>query len=135
MSYLKVHIFVPFHCFVQIFLPRKYSAVSSLVLDYTALLYIFNELPLCSQYLFVTIFTMVFSKEDKIIIQNNYEEKGWSAYRKDHSSKNWTYTSVKKNLKRFKDSGTMNRKEGSGRRRSVTTEKNTDLIEELICSQ
>ena len=31
--------------------------------------------------------------------------------------------------------GTMNRKEGSGRPRSVTTEENTDLIEELICSQ
>ena len=33
------------------------------------------------------------------------------------------------------DSGTMNRKEGSGQPRSVTTEENTDLIEELICSQ
>ena len=38
-------------------------------------------------------------------------------------------------MKRFKDSGTMNEKESSGRPRSVTTEKNTDLIEELICSQ
>ena len=28
----------------------------------------------------------------------------------------------------------MNRKEGSGRSRSVTTEENTDLIEELTCS-
>ena len=83
------------------------------------------------------LFTMVFSKEDKIIIQNDYEEKGWSAYKiwKDHSLKNWTYTSVKRLLKRFKDSGTMNRKESSGQPRSVTTEENTDLIEELICSQ
>ena len=80
---------------------------------------------------------MVFSKEDKIIIQNDYEEKGWSAYKvwKDHSSKNWTYTSVKRLLKRFKDSCTMNRKEGSGQPRSVITEENTDLIEELICLQ
>ena len=80
---------------------------------------------------------MVFSKEDKIIMQNNYEEKGWSAYKtwKDYSSKNWTYTSVKRLLKRFKDSGTMNRKEGSDQRRSVTTEENTDLIEEWICSK
>ena len=38
-------------------------------------------------------------------------------------------------MKRFKDSGTMNRKEGSGRPRSVTTEENTNLIEELTCSQ
>ena len=29
----------------------------------------------------------------------------------------------------------MNRKEGSGRPRSVTTEENTDLIKELICPQ
>ena len=29
----------------------------------------------------------------------------------------------------------MNRKEGSSRPRSVITEENTDLIEELICSQ
>ena len=72
---------------------------------------------------------MVFSKEDKIIIQNDYEEKVWSVYKiwKDHSSKNWTYTSVRRFLKRFKDSGTMNRKEGSAQPRSVTTEENTDL--------
>ena len=44
-------------------------------------------------------------------------------------------THPQKDLKRFKDSGTMNRKEGSGQPRSVTTEENTDLIEELICSQ
>ena len=55
MSYLKAHIFVSFHCFVQGFLPRKYSVVSSLALDYITLLYIVNELPLCSQWLFVTI--------------------------------------------------------------------------------
>ena len=80
---------------------------------------------------------MVVSKEDKIITQNHYEEHGCSAYKiwKDHSSKNWTYTSVKRLFKHFKDSGTMNRKESSGRPRSVTKEENTDIIEELICSR
>ena len=38
-------------------------------------------------------------------------------------------------LKCFKDSGSMNRKEGPGRPESVTTEENTDLIEEMLCSQ
>ena len=38
-------------------------------------------------------------------------------------------------MKSFKDSGSMNRKERSGRPRSVSTEENTDLIKELICSQ
>ena len=61
---------------------------------------------------------MVFSKEDKIVIQNDYED--------DHLPKNWTYTYVKRLLKRFKDSGTMNSKEGSGQPRSVTPEKNID---------
>ena len=37
--------------------------------------------------------------------------------------------------KNFKDSGTMNRKEGFRRPRSVTTEENTDLTEEAICSE
>ena len=80
---------------------------------------------------------MVFSKQDKFIIQNDYEEKGSSANKiwKDHQSKNWTYTSVKRLLKQFKDSSTVNRKENSGRPRSVTTEENTDLIQKLICSQ
>ena len=135
MTYLKAHIFVPFHCFVQVFLPEKYRTVSSLALDYITLLCIVNELSICSVSFCHFRFTMVFSKEDKIIIQNDYEEKGWSAYKtwKNQSLKNWTYTSVKRLLKRFKDSDTMNRKEGSGRPRSVTTEENTDLIKELIC--
>ena len=82
------------------------------------------------------LFTVVFSKEAKIIIQNDYEERGWSAYKiwKNHSAKKRTYTSVKRLLKHCKDNGTMNRKEGYDQPRSVTTE-NTDLIEELICSQ
>ena len=61
--------------------------------------------------------------------------KGHKPIWKDHLSKNWTYTLVKRLLKRFEDSGTMNRKEGSGRPRLIITEENTDLIEELICSQ
>ena len=125
MSYFKAHIFVPFHYFVQGFFTNLCSAVSSLALDHITLLYIANELSLCSQCLFVTI-----------IIQNDYEERGWSAYKiwKNHSAKKRTYTSVKRLLKHCKDNGTMNRKEGYDQPRSVTTE-NTDLIEELICSQ
>ena len=98
MSYLKAHIFVPLHCFVQVFLPRKCSAVSSLGLDYIILLYIVIKLPLCSVSFRHYLFIMVFSKEGKIIIQNDYEEKEWPAYKiqKDHSLKNWTYASVER---------------------------------------
>ena len=86
---------------------------------------------------FQYLFKLVFSNKDKIIIKNDYEEKWWSAYKiwKEHSSKNWNYIFVKRLLKRFKDSSTMNKKEGSGQSMSVTTEENNNLIEELICSQ
>ena len=77
MSCLKAHIFVPFHCFVQIFLPRKYSAVSSLALDYITLLYIVNELPLCSQCLFVTICSQwCFQKKTKSSFKMIMKKKG-----------------------------------------------------------
>ena len=43
-------------------------------------------------------------------------KKEWFAHKswKDRSQKKWTYTFVKRLLKHFKDSGTMNRKRGSG---------------------
>ena len=44
---------------------------------------------------------MVFSNEDKIVIQNDYEEKSWSVYKiwKNHPFKKWDYSSVKHLLK------------------------------------
>ena len=40
---------------------------------------------------------MFFSEEDKAVIKNDYEEKGWSAYRiwKEHPSKGWVESSVR----------------------------------------
>jgi len=35
-------------------------------------------------------------------------------------------------LKRFEDDGSMKRRPGSGRPRTITTEKNEDLVEDLI---
>lgn len=80
---------------------------------------------------------MVFSYEDKVIINNDFEEKGWSAYNiwKQHPMKGWDYSSVKRLLKRFRETGTMDRLKGSGRPRSAVTEENEEIVEELICSQ
>ena len=81
---------------------------------------------------------MVFSSEDKAIIKNDYEKKGWTTYRieyvKSTSQENgcWVLFNV---LRRFKEDGSMKRKTGSGRPITVTTDKNAELIEELICSQ
>ena len=114
MSYLRAHILVSFHSFVQGFLPRKYSAVSSLALNYITLLYIFNE-SLFAHIVFssLSVYNGIIKRRQNLH-SNDYEEKGWSAYKiwEDHSSKNWTYTSVKRLLKHFKDSGTREEKSG-----------------------
>ena len=80
---------------------------------------------------------MVFSDEDKAVIKNDYQEKDWSAGRicKEHPSKKWHRTSVQNLINRFKAFGTMERRPGSGRPRTVTTPENEALISELICSQ
>ena len=58
-------------------LPRKYSAVSSLALDYIILLYTVNELPLCSQCLFVTICSQwCFQKKTKSLFKMIMKKNG-----------------------------------------------------------
>ena len=69
--------------------------------------------------------------------QNDYEEKIQSAYKilKNHPSKNWDYSSVKCLLKKFGEAGSMDIRHGSWWPRTVSTEGNMDLIEELVCTQ
>ena len=85
----------------------------------------------------VTHVKMVFTVEDKAVIKNDFIEKNWSAYKivKEHPTKNWNKSSVQYLLNKFKERGTMDRKPGSGRPISVTTEENENLVEQLICSQ
>ena len=80
---------------------------------------------------------MVFSEEDKAIIKNDFEEKGFTAYKiwKEHKYKGWVLSSVQRLLNRYKENGTMKRKEGSGRPVTATTDGNADIVENLICSQ
>ena len=42
--------------------------------------------------------TTVFSEKDKAIIENDFEERGWSAYTicKEHAGKGWVLSSVKR---------------------------------------
>eukprot|EP00111_Clytia_hemisphaerica_P021584 TCONS_00063476-protein len=80
---------------------------------------------------------MVFSDDEKAVIKNDYLEKQWSAYRicKEHPTKKWHKTSVQNLINRFKVFGSMDRRPGSGRPRTVTTPDNEALVNELICSQ
>ena len=95
-----------------------------------------KRLPGTYLYRFLTYFrqqAMVFSSEDKTIIKNDYEEKGWTAYRvcKEHESKKWVLSFVQRLLKRFKEDGSMKRRTGFGRPITVTTDENAELVEKL----
>ena len=80
---------------------------------------------------------MVFSDEDKAIIKNDYDEKGWNAYNiwKNHPTKGWVESSVRRLIRRYEETGTMDRQPGSGRPRTATTDENVEVVEELISSQ
>ena len=78
----------------------------------------------------------MFSDDDKVIIQNDIDEHELNAYEicQLHKKKRWNYRSVKRLVKAYKERGTMARKKGSGRPRTVRTEENEENVEEHICS-
>ena len=80
---------------------------------------------------------MVFSREDKAIIKNDFVGKGWSPYRicQEYPSKNRKRVSLHRLLKRFEKDSSMDRRLGSGRPVTVTTEENEERVGDLICSQ
>ena len=52
---------------------------------------------------------------------------------KNHPSKKWDYSSVKRLLKKFKETGFMDRRYGSGQPRTVFMKEEMDLIEVSVC--
>ena len=83
------------------------------------------------------VLIMVFSKEDKILIKNLQESKGYSARKfiKEFPDKNWNRKGLDYLLKKLRQMGTVERKVGSGRRRSARMTQNIDAVEDLIVSQ
>ena len=79
---------------------------------------------------------MVLSDEDKAVIKHYYQRR-YTAYKiwKENPEKNWDKASAKRLINRFVEKGTMERKEGSGRKRTARTPANEEAVEELICSQ
>ena len=76
---------------------------------------------------------MVFSKEDKILIKTLRESKGDGAKRfiKEFPDKNWNRRGLDYLLKQLRETGTVERTTGSGRRRSSRTTQNIDAVEDL----
>lgn len=80
---------------------------------------------------------MVLSVEDRVLIKNLYEIKGYSARKlvREFPEKAWKISAVKRALKRLRESGTTDRQPGSGRPRSARTDENIDAVNDLILSQ
>jgi len=75
--------------------------------------------------------------DDRILIKILRIEKQWGAMRmkSEFPNKNWSTASVNRLIKKVDNDGTTERRQGSGRPKSVRTQQNIDLVKELICSQ
>ena len=80
---------------------------------------------------------MVFSKEDRILIQNLYEFKAYGAKRliKEFPQTGWKLRGLNYLLKRLRETGTTDRLPGSGRPRTSRTAENIDAVNDLVLSQ
>src|SRR6218665_3700678 len=80
---------------------------------------------------------MVFTKEDKILFKVLRQEHGYGAKRflKEFSNKGWCLSSVIKLLKKIDETGTVERKPSSGKKRTTRTVENVELVERLALSQ
>lgn len=80
---------------------------------------------------------MVFSKDDRILIRELRESKGYGAKRllKEFPMKKWSLTSLNRLIKNITVTGSCDRQPGSGRPRSARTDENVTAVEELILSQ
>jgi len=54
---------------------------------------------------------------------------------KELTDKGWTKSSINRLLKKFRDTGTVNRRQGSDRPRSARTDKNIDQVNDMVLSQ
>jgi len=72
---------------------------------------------------------MVFTNEDNILIKKLYL-KGYTAKRltDEFPEKSWTKLAVNMLFKNLRDTGTVNRRPGSGRPHSACTEENAKLL-------
>ena len=80
---------------------------------------------------------MIFSIEDRLLIKNLFECKGYGAKNlvKEFPGNGWRVTSVNKLLKRFQEYGTTDRQPGSGRPKTARTAKKIEAVDDLILSQ
>jgi len=71
------------------------------------------------------------------LIKNLFLLKGYGAKRliKESTTKNWKNTTLNDFLKRLRDTGSAERRVGSGRPRTARTDENINAVDELVLSQ
>jgi len=75
--------------------------------------------------------------EDRLLIKALRIEKGWSVDRMtaEFPSREWKERALYYLVRRIDSTGRIEKLPGSGRRRSVRTDSNIELVNNLICSQ
>jgi len=73
---------------------------------------------------------MVFSKDDLAVIVACFTEKGWTDTRiaKEFPNEKWNYRSINRVLTKYRQTGSIDRKKGSGRPVTAMTDENNDFI-------
>jgi len=77
---------------------------------------------------------MVFSDEDKILIQSVYFKGTHQRFWQRNLLRKAEHGGVNKLLKKLRDTGTVDRWPGSGRPRSACTEENVEAVTDLVSS-
>jgi len=78
-----------------------------------------------------------FSKDDWAVIVTCFTEKGWTGTRiaKEFPNKKWNYGSINRVLAKYRQTGSIDRKKGSGRPVTAMTDENLAEVEQLFQSQ
>ena len=73
------------------------------------------------------------SKEDKILIKNLWESKGYGAWQliREFPNKNWKRSSIENLLRKLRETGSLDRRLGSSRPRTSRSSDNVSAVEEL----
>ena len=78
---------------------------------------------------------MVLTDKQKTVIENDFNEKGWNAYKiwKEHPNFECSCMAVHNLIKKIKETGLAEHRKGSGQPVTATTEENVSILEELVC--
>jgi len=80
---------------------------------------------------------MVLSDKPKILTKKIYQLKGYNArqLKTEFLNKGWMPSSINRLVKKFRDTETVDRRQGSDRPRSARTNENIKQVNDMVMSQ